>query len=127
MSIPLSLINRFALVRQIPAFSKLGWLSIRRIAKKSNVFECKKHEIIRREGDPPDGFYCVVSGRVQAYTNSLDGKKQNVEFLHRGMYFGIISLFSGEGHSQTFEAINDSIILKIRSEDFHEILNSLPQ
>jgi len=122
-----SLISRFNFVRQIPVFSKLSWLQIRKIARSSQIVEYKKGDIIRRQGDPADAFYCLVAGRIQAYTLSPTGKKENVESIHRGRYFGIISLMTGQSHSLNFEVINDSLILKIPKDDFHIILKSMPQ
>lgn len=121
-----SLLYRFGLVRQIPIFSKLNWFEIRRIARKAIIEEYKKGDIIRKAGDPADFFYCLVSGRLQSYTINHLNQKDNVEFIHRGMHFGIISAFTGESHSQNFEAINDSIILKISRDDFHAILKNIP-
>lgn len=122
-----SLISRFAIAKQIPIFSKLSWLELRKVARKSVIFEYKKGDIIRRQGDPPDNFYCLVSGRVQSYALAPNGKKQDLEFLHRGMHFGIISIMTGENHSLNYEAINDAIILQIPKDEFHAILRSVPQ
>ncbi len=121
-----SLIARFNLVRQIPLFGKLNWFDIRRIARKAVIEEYQKGDVIRKEGDPPDFFYCVISGRMQSYTPTVHGKKASVEFIHRGMHFGIISVLTGENHSLTYEAINDSVILKIAKDDFHGLLKSIP-
>lgn len=121
------IINRQALLKQIPVFSKLKWLELQKIAAKCIFVEHKKGEIVQREGNPPDAFYCIISGRLEAYVTGPGGQKQDIEFLHRGMYFGIISLLTGEGHSLTFEAINDSVILKIKKEDFFQILESVPR
>ncbi len=121
-----SLLNRFSIVKQIPVFRSLNWLEIHRIATHANIFECKKGEVIRREGDEPDAFYCLVSGRVQAYTNHYDNK-ENVEAIHRGMHFGIVSLLTGERHSLNFEVINDAVILKIHKDEFHNILRDIPK
>lgn len=122
-----SLINRFNIVKQIPIFSKLNWFELQKIARNCVIQEYKKGEIIRKEGDPADYFYCLVSGRVQAYTINSHGHKENIEYIHRGMHFGMISVFTGESHSLNFEAINDSVILKIDKSDFHELLKSVPQ
>lgn len=121
-----SLIARFNLVRQIPLFGKLNWFDVRRIARNAVIEEYQKGDIIRREGDPPDFLYCVISGRLQSYTQTTHGKKANVEFIHRGMHFGIISVLTGENHSLTYEAINDSVILKIAKDDFHGLLKAIP-
>ena len=122
-----SLINRINLLKQIPIFEKLNWFDLQRIARKAIVAEYKKGDLISREGAPPDFFFCLVSGRLQAYTNAPDGGKENVDFVHRGMYFGIISVLTGENHSMSFEAINDSVALKIPKSDFQDILKAIPQ
>ncbi|OGX37031.1 MAG: hypothetical protein A3D87_01230 [Omnitrophica WOR_2 bacterium RIFCSPHIGHO2_02_FULL_50_17] len=121
-----SLISRFNLVKQIPVFEGLNWIELQRIARKTAVSEYKKGDIICHEGAPSDYFYCLVSGRLQAYTTTPDGGKENVEFIHRGMHFGIISILTGENHSTSFEALNDSVILKIPKDDFQAILHAMP-
>lgn len=121
-----SLISRFNLVKQIPVFEGLNWIELQRIARKATVCEYKKGDIICHEGAPSDYFYCLVSGRLQAYTTTPNGGKENVEFIHRGMHFGIISILTGENHSTSFEAINDSVILKIPKDDFQAVLHAMP-
>lgn len=121
------IVDKFAVLKQLPIFSKLKWFELQKIANKCTFLEFKKGEIICREGTPADGFYCVVSGRVQAYTTRNSSEKRNTEFLHRGMYFGIISLLTGETHSLTFEALNDSVILKIEKDNFSNVLDLVPR
>ena len=121
-----SLINRLNLVKQIPVFEKLNWFELQKVARKSILVEYKRGALISKEGSPPDFFYCLVSGRIQAYTTTSSGNKENVDFIHRGMHFGIISVLTGENHSMSFEAINDSVILKIPTADFQAILKSIP-
>lgn len=121
------IVDRVALIKQLPVFSKLKWFEQHAIAKKTILVEYKKGEIICKEGSPPDAFYCLISGRIQAYAAKENGEKEVIEFIHRGMYFGIISLLTGESHSLTFEAINDSVILKIPKDDFMIILELVPK
>ncbi len=121
------IVNKYQVVRQIPIFNKLNWFELHTVASKSSFAEYKKGEIICQEGAPPDAFYCVISGRVQAFKTRPTGEKEDIELLHRGMHFGIISLLTGEQHSLTFQALNDSVILKINKDDFATILRSIPQ
>ncbi len=121
------LVNTYSILKQIPIFSKLKWFELHAITNVCAFVEYKKGEIISRQGTPPDAFYCVISGRLQAYITKPNDEKQNVEFIHRGMYFGIISLLTGESHIFTFEALNDSVILKITKDDFLKILDRVPR
>jgi len=122
-----SFINRFEIIKNIPIFSDLNWFDLQKIIRKTIITNYKKGELICKEGDPPDFFYCLISGRLQAYTINSDTKKENVDFIHRGMYFGIVSILTGECHSLNFEAINDSVIVKIPKKDFQEILKTIPK
>ncbi len=117
--------NKISLLKQIPIFSKLNWFDLRTVSNKCTLVEHKKGDIVCRQGNPPDGFYCLISGRLLAYITK-DGLKTQVEFIHRGVYFGIISLLTGENHSLTFEAINDSLLFKIEKDDFLSILKQIP-
>jgi acyl-CoA reductase-like NAD-dependent aldehyde dehydrogenase len=45
------------------------------------------------------------------------GKQNILEYLHRGKYFGIISLLTGEPHSVTAKALNDCLLLTIAKEE----------
>ncbi|MDD5449132.1 MAG: cyclic nucleotide-binding domain-containing protein [Candidatus Omnitrophica bacterium] len=117
--------DKTLLIKQISFFSDLEAGQIDFISKRSDFFEYKKGETIYREGDVPDAFYLIVSGRVRIFTEAAGGNV-TLECLYRGSYFGIISLLTNESHSVSAEAVNDSIILKIGQENFHAVLNELP-
>lgn len=119
--------TRLKIVRQLPIFAKLNWIDVQRIAAKARLEEHRKGDIICEKGKPSDYFYCLVSGRLQAYTRDDSGRKENIEFIHRGTHFGVVAILTGELQSATFEALNDSVILKIPKNDFQAILNSVPQ
>lgn len=128
VNIVVSMVQKYKLLKEIPLFKNVGWYPLQRIARRVQIIEFKKGEIIRKEGDPPDALYCLVSGRVQAYSSAGGGRrKTDVQFYQRGMPFGIISFFTNENHSSTYEAINDSTIVKIDKGDFEDILKFMPQ
>jgi len=126
MSTPYSIFHRYTLLKQIPIFSSLNWYDLQKIARKSYIVDYQKGSLMCKENDEPDAFYCLISGRVQAYSTDPNGRKYDVEFIRRGMHFGVISLLTGEKHSLSFEAINDSVVLQINREDFQEVLKSIP-
>lgn len=119
--------QRYRMIRAIPVFSQLNWFDLQRISSKADILHFQKGEMIYRQGDPADGFYCLISGRVQAYCLDDQGRKYDVEFFRRGMYFGIGSLLTGGMHSMTFEALNDSRILYISKDSFLAIMKNIPQ
>jgi NTE family protein len=120
-------ISKDLILGEIPLFAGLSSAELNIIKERSAAVEYKKGEIIYSEGSPPSAFYCVISGRVVIYTQNQSGNKTILEYLHRGKYFGIISLLTNEPHSVTAQALNDSLILTINKADFDFILNKIPR
>jgi NTE family protein len=114
------------LIKRIPVFASLNWYRIQLIAQNGELVRYKKGAIVSEKGQQPDYVYFVVSGRLISYTLDAGGRKDDVEFIHRGMFFGIISALTGEVHSQTFEAINDSQVFSISEQKFRKLLKKVP-
>lgn len=110
------------ILQYAPIFSDLTLPEKNLIFQKSKVVEYKKGDIIYRQHDSPDAFYCLVSGRVK-----ISSEARILEYLNCAKYFGIISLLTGEPHSVDAEAVNDSKVLRIAKEDFQIILNKIPK
>lgn len=122
-----SFLQRSSIIKKIPVFSFLGWFRIQSIARAGKLVPYKKGDVVCSKGAAPDFVYFLISGRLQAYTPDHGGVKGDLEFIHRGMFFGIISALTGEDHSQTFEAINDSVIFRITVPKFRKILKQIPE
>lgn len=115
------------IIREIPFFAGLSKAELALIYAKSQIIEYNKGQVIYEEGSGPSAFYCIISGRVQIYTKDKNGDRLVLEYLHRGKYFGIISLLTNEPHSVSSEVINDCSILVIKKEDFDSVLESIPR
>jgi NTE family protein len=113
-------------LKQIPLFSNLSAEQRHLIAARAQIIEYKKGQTIYKEGDPPNAFFCIVSGRAVILTRDAQAKETVLEYLHRGKYFGMISLLTGEPHSVTATALNDCLVLKIDKNDFDYILRKVP-
>lgn len=123
----MELINKELILKEIPLFANLSEGERNYIKERSSIVEYKKEQIIYEEGSPADAFYCVVMGRVVIYTKDEYGNRTVLEYLHRGKYFGIISLLTVEPHSVTAQTINDCLILMIKKDDFRFILERIPR
>lgn len=119
--------NKRWLLRQISIFAGLAQQQIDLVADHARIVEYEKDEIIYAQGTPPDCFYGLVSGRVRVFTGPLSGKHETLEVLHRGDYFGMTSILTNEPHSVTTQAVNDSILVKIKRPDFEQILKLIPE
>jgi NTE family protein len=118
-------INKSFIINYASIFSRLKNSEKRLIIQKSEVRHYKKGETIYRQNDPPDAFYCVISGRVRI-SRFKDNVEEALEFLTCGMYFGIISLLTTQTHSVSAKAVNDTLVLSIKKDDFNFILEKVP-
>lgn len=123
----MELINKDSILKEIPLFAALTDEERNIIKERSGFLEYKKGQIIYEENSDADAFYCVVLGRVMIYTKGESGDETTLEYLHRGKYFGIISLLTGDTHSVTARAINDSTLLVIKKADFDFVLTRVPK
>src|SRR5262249_22098489 len=114
-------------LKQIPIFQGLNWFELNRISRYVEVVEYNKGDVICQQGAPADAFYALFSGRVYSYSLNSAGHKEEVDFILRGMHFGIISTLTGENHSRTYEAVNDSVIIKINKNSFSQLLKTTPK
>lgn len=120
-------LNKLAILKQIPIFDGLNWFELNRVARRVTLAEYIKGDTICQQGAPADAFYALVSGRVRANTLTITGQKEQADFILRGMHFGVISALTGENHSHTYEAINDSVVVRIHKDDFSSLLRTIPK
>jgi len=122
----MELLKAGLILNEIPLFSGLSRKERVFIEQRSRILEYKKNELIYEEDSPPSAFYCIISGRAVVFRRDRHGNEKTLEYLHRGKYFGIISLLTGEPHSVTAKAINDCFLLVIKKEDFDLVLKKIP-
>ncbi len=115
------------IIKELPFFSGLTKEELAVICQMSEIVDYRKGQVIYEEGSGPSAFYCIISGRVQIYTRDKTGSRLILEYLHRGKYFGIISLLTSEPHSVSSEAINDCRILAIKKDNFNLVLKKIPR
>src|SRR3990167_10800171 len=84
-----SFFNKRAILKQIPLFEGLNWFELNRISRQAGLVEFCKGDILCKQGDPADAFYVIVSGRIYSYALNPAGQKEEVDFLLRGMHFGV--------------------------------------
>ena len=123
----MKLTDKDFILAQIPLFANLTTVERSLVRRRGAVMEFRKGQIIYRELDAPDAFYCLLQGRAVIYTAGAHGQNTVLEYLHHGKYCGIISLLTKEPHSVTVEAVNDCRFLVIKKNDFDFILQKIPR
>lgn len=113
--------DKVALLRRVKLFKDILATSLVIIANKANVVTMAKGEIIFKDNDETDRFYCIVSGQVTI-------QKKGVIFsqLNEADYFGELGLLDSMPRTADAIATTEGILLYIEKEDFLRILDNYP-
>lgn len=120
------MLNLESILWQFPIFSSLSKKGLKELVEISYLKEIAKGDIIYRQNEPPDSLYVLLAGRIKTYTDSSLKENKTLEYLYKGTCFGIISAMTGQAHSVTAEAANDSLIIKIPNDKFNNLLSKYP-
>ncbi len=94
-----------------------------KIARKKNY---KSNESIFFEGDPGDGFYMVISGKVKIFKTAFSGKEQIIHIFGRGEPFGEVPVFYGQPFPANATTLEKSSLIFFPRTDFVELIHSTP-
>ena len=83
-------------------------------------------EFILWEGDPPELFYIVESGKVKMLKHSSLGKEFLIAVFGPGEVFGEVAVFDNAPYPASAQATDDTRALGIRRADFLSFLTQNP-
>lgn len=86
-----------------------------------------KGSVILFEDDPGDALYLVASGQVKVVLIGEDGREVILSVLGEGAFFGEMALLDDEPRSAHVIAMEDSVVLALRREDFRARLRTSPE
>lgn len=92
--------------------------------KITNSF--KKGQLIYEEGQKSLGVYCVRDGKIKVFKNGQDGREHITRVVLSGEFLGLKALLSGNTHSGSAAAIEDSVICFIPKTDFFQLMIKYP-
>jgi len=88
------------------------------IAREATIAVYGSGETIVRQGEEGQSMFVVVSGSVSVV---LEPSRDEVARIHRGGYFGEMSLLTGEPRSATVVAIGDVVVVEIGADLFRRL------
>lgn len=114
--------DKIALLRRVKLFKDISVESLVIIADSAMVMDMAQGQVIFKDNDETDRFYCIVSGQVAI-------KKNGVIFseLKEADYFGELGLLDSMPRTADAIAMTDGILLYIKKEEFLHILDDLPE
>lgn len=78
------------------------------------------------EGDPEDGVYFVISGRLRAFVDQ-EGEPRVIGEIGRGETVGEMAVLTGEPRSATIQAVRDTVLAHATREAFEALWKRHPE
>jgi anion transporter len=113
-------------IRSIPIFSGISREDVAKIMGKMEEISYDAGTTIFFQGDTGDAFYLIHSGAVQVVVESGAAKSEVVAVLGARDWFGEMALLSGEPRSATIETVKETVLWRLRREDWDELIEKHP-
>lgn len=111
-------------------FGSLSRENIEALIQKAQWVSLNRGDILMRKGEPGDGFYILIDGRMAAGINTRDNEGDTwdtVSPILRGESIGELALLTEDTRSATVFALRDSELVKFSRADFFELLEQYPK
>lgn len=112
------------LLRKVPLFSLLDTQLLQVLAEAAQEVELERDQVLFFRGDPANGFYVVVEGRIKLYLDGPNGAEKVVETVGPGGTFGEAVMFLGQPYPVNTAALTPAKLLWIPRETIHGLLRS---
>ncbi|HTD76297.1 MAG TPA: cyclic nucleotide-binding domain-containing protein, partial [Chloroflexota bacterium] len=83
------------LLRSMDLFSDLDDSELSKIARLLKEHKVSENEVIFNQGDPGDGLYIILQGRVRIATTDSFGRERVLAFYGPGEFFGDMAVLTG--------------------------------
>src|SRR5919112_1917084 len=110
----------------VPLLSRIDAAELQRLAALTRERHYTKGSVILFENDPGDALFIVRQGRVKVVLVGEDGREVILGVLGPGEYFGELSLIDEQPRSAHVIAMEDSVLLALRSDDFRRRVEATP-
>ncbi len=112
--------------RQFSPFAKLPATALNFLLQELETVAVEAGEIVIKQGDPAGAMFLVEEGQLRAYTQE-DWRRHYRRDLHKGDYFGEISLFFKQlPRTASVESVTPCRLLKLSPETFEKLCNEYP-
>jgi CRP-like cAMP-binding protein len=106
------------LLSSMDLFAGLAEAELAKIARLLKEHKVAENEVIFNQGDPGDGLYIVLQGRVRIATTDHFGRERVLAFYGPGEFFGDMAVLTGGPRSASASASTDVRLLQLRKDEF---------
>jgi len=119
-------VSATAVLKKVPLFSMMGEAELQHVLDVARERSYPRNSVILFEDDPGDALYVVAEGQVKVVLIGEDGREVILSVLGQGEFFGEMALIDDEPRSAHVIAMEDSVLVVLRREDFYGILTQNP-
>jgi CRP/FNR family transcriptional regulator/CRP/FNR family cyclic AMP-dependent transcriptional regulator len=116
------LIKKF--LKNVPVFRNFSAKNLEKIINDFNILKVSEGETIFFQTDKSTELYIILKGKARVSLLGEEGNEFILTELHKGEFFGELSLIDGESRSATVVAATDSTFGVLKREKF---LNAIKQ
>src|SRR5512135_567608 len=102
-----------ACLAHLPLFCEMSADEIERIAQGTREVHLSRGDVLFQRGDPANGFYVVIHGKVKLALTSPQGVEKVVELFGPGQSFGEAVMFMDKPYPVYAQALTDTLALHI--------------
>lgn len=114
-------------LRRVPLFSELSGSEIESILPHLSSSRYDAGQLIFSEGDPGGDLLIVQEGSVKVVKMAPSGRHQLLAIERAGSSLGEVSVFDGGAYSTTAIAIESTLLLRLRGEQFRSLCLAHPE
>lgn len=113
-------------IQSAPLFSGLGPAQLAKVRSIVRSVTIGRRQVLFREGEPVEGMYVLLTGRVKIYKLSPDGKEHVLHVVRPGQAFAEAAVFMPGGYPAYAEGLQPSQALLLPKAAFLELLAEDP-
>jgi len=118
---------RQLLCRLAPVLGALDGRLLDEVEKAADWIYLNRGDVLFEQGDPADGLYFVVSGRLLVEHVEADGTARPIGEAGRGQSMGEMAFFTGAPRTARASAIRDSVLVQFTNAEFDALVSARPQ
>lgn len=114
----------------IKRFNLLAGMSeeeLMRIAAMTKMTKYAHGSFVYLSGDPVSSIYFLKEGSIKITGMTEDGHEVLLDIIGPGEVFGEVAALQEESHTNSAQALEDSLLCEMARKDFEDLLNMYPK
>ncbi len=110
-----------SLLRTMPFISSLIGEASDQLVESASAVHCEARDIIFRQNEPSEFFYCVLSGYVRLYRLNRDGREADIRLCGPGDTFAECVLYAEGGYRYNAQATDTTLLCRFETHSVRRL------